>query len=154
MAGSGEVRPALLAGIREGIAARGSRHQSAKRSITPFHCLQDFCSGHPEQTHHCSRTESSRGIMWLQARPKNSGYDCCHETVTRKKSALSKTCYSTLSSSIWHQISPHCQNKGPLWPHPGSSHRWWLCACDTWRFWLEVDAWSRLSISKALLSHK
>ena len=30
MAGSGEVRPALLAGIREGIAARGSRRQSVK----------------------------------------------------------------------------------------------------------------------------
>ena len=34
MAGSGEVRPALLAGIREGIAARGSRHQSVKETVT------------------------------------------------------------------------------------------------------------------------
>ena len=27
---------------------------------------------------------SSRGTMWLQARPKHSGYDFCHETTTRE----------------------------------------------------------------------
>ena len=33
MAGSREVRPALLAGIREGIAARGSRRQSVNWAL-------------------------------------------------------------------------------------------------------------------------
>ena len=53
----------------------------------------------------CSRTESSRGTMWLQARPKHSGYDFCHETATRKVHQTKHAtllCFHRLVESIQH----------------------------------------------------
>ena len=78
-----------------------------QRNLTPLHGRQDVCSSHPEQTHHCSRSESSRGTMWLQGTLKHSEYEFLPYD-NYKKSAWSKACHSTLSSSTRGNRSGFC----------------------------------------------
>ena len=80
-----------------------TRMWKLQKSLTPLHCLADFCSS--QQIRRCSRTETSRGTMWLQAWPTHGGYDFCHETATRKVHWVKRAtllCLRRLDESVRH----------------------------------------------------